>query len=105
METGYIAALIAFTGGAVIALINAVITAKQAKSETGVSGSTSILRQVLSIGYLAASYFIIRKLGIDPEMPLIGAAIGLTVPAILFAITIAKNMKGDDNTWENHPKS
>ena len=97
METKYIAALIAFLGGALISLINALITAKQVKSsEEQNLANVSLLRQALSMIYLAATFFVIRKLGIDPMMPLLGAAIGLTVPAILFTLTIAKYMKGDD---------
>lgn len=96
METKYIAALAAFLGGAVISLINALITAKQVKSEKESFGSTSILRQVLSFLYLAVIYFLTRKMKLDPLFPLLGAAIGLTVPSILFTITIVNNMKGDD---------
>ena len=92
-----IAALIAFLGGSVISVINAVITAKQINSEThSISGNTLILRQALSFAYLAVVYFIVRKLPIDMYWPLLGAAAGLTIPAILFALTIAKHMKGDD---------
>ncbi|MBR6090115.1 MAG: hypothetical protein IKP86_09290 [Anaerolineaceae bacterium] len=96
METKYIAALIAFLGGSLISLINAVITAKQVASENRSAGSASLMRQVLSMAYLALTWFVIRKMGIDQLFPLLGAAIGLTVPAILFTITIAKHMKGDD---------
>ena len=96
METQYTAALIAFLGGAVISLINAVITAKLVKSNKDAMGNASVLRQILGLIYLAATYFVVRKLGIDYFLPLLGAAIGVTIPAILFAITIAKNMKGDD---------
>jgi len=96
METRYIAALISFLGGSVISLINALVTAKQVKSKNPNMGSASIIRQVLGLVYLTAVYFVTKKLGIDLLLPLLGAAIGLTVPAILFGITIAKNMKGDD---------
>ena len=96
METKYIAALASFLGGSLISLINALITAKQVKSEKESFGSASILRQVLSVIYLCGTYFVVRKLGIDYLMPLVGAAVGLTVPAILFTLTIAKNMKGND---------
>ena len=96
MDIRYTAALIAFLGGAVISLINAVITAKQVKSNKDNMGNTSVLRQILSLVYLAATYFVVRKLNIEYFLPLLGAAIGLTVPAVLFAITIAKNMKGDE---------
>lgn len=96
MEAKYTAALIAFLGGSAISLINAIITAKQVKSENQSLTAASTLRQVLSFAYLIAAYFVIKKLGIDLLLPLLGAAIGLTVPAILFAITIANQMKGDD---------
>ncbi len=96
METKYVAALAAFLGGSLISLINALITAKHVQSENQSLGNAPILRQVLSFVYLAGTYFVVKKLGIDLMLPLIGAAVGLTVPAILFTITIAKNMKGDD---------
>ena len=96
METKYIAAFAAFLGGSAISLINAIITAKQVKSENQTLGNVTILRQVLSFSYLILTYFVVRKLGIDYLMPLLGAAVGLTVPSILFTITIANQMKGDD---------
>ena len=96
METTYIAALIAFLGGSLISLINAFITAKQVKSGKESSANASILRQILSGVYLAGTFFAVRKLGIDSLLQLIGAEVGLTVPSILFTLTIAKHMKGDD---------
>ena len=96
MDQKIIAALIAFLGGSLISLINALITAKQAASEDQSITSASTIRQVLSMAYMIGTYFIVRKLGIDYLLPLLGAAIGLTVPSVLFAITIAKKMKGDD---------
>ena len=96
MDKRYIAALIAFAGGALISLINALITAKQVSSDKETNtGSYSIIRQVVSILFLTGTYLVVRKVGIEPMLPLIGAAIGLTVPAILFTITIAKHIKGD----------
>ena len=97
MSSNFIAALIAFLGGSVISVINAVITAKQINSEThSISGNTMILRQVISFAYLAGVYFLVRKMPVNMYWPLIGAAAGLTIPAVLFALTIAKQMKGDD---------
>ena len=96
MESRYITALIAFFGGAMISLINAVITARQLKSDKDNMGNLSVFRQIFGLVYLVIVYFAVRKLGIDYFLPLLGAAIGLTIPAILFAITIANNMKGED---------
>lgn len=96
MELRYIAALIAFLGGSLISLINAIVTAKQISKDKNNPGNVSFVRQILSIIYLVGTYFVVRKLGIEYFLPLLGAAIGLTVPAVLFAITIANKMKGDD---------
>ena len=96
MSSNYVAAMLAFLGGSVIALINSLMMAKQVKSKAVSLSSTSIIRQVLSIAYLAGIYFLCRKFSYDPFWPLIGAAAGVTIPSILFAFTIAKHMKGDD---------
>ena len=96
MSGTYIAGLIAFLGGSVISVINAVITAKQVNSESQSVFSGSLTRQIIGIAYMAGTYFLLRHIGMDPFWPLLGAAFGLTIPAILFAITIANHMKGDD---------
>ena len=96
MSGNYIAALIAFLGGSVISMINAFITAKQVNSESHQITTASSIRQILSFAYLVGTYFVARRLPVDLYWPLIGAAVGLTAPAILFAFTIAKKMKGDD---------
>ncbi len=96
METRYIAALIAFLGGALIALVNAILTAKEVNVDSKLPAPAAVIRQICNIIYFVGTYFVVRKLGIDVMWPLIGAAIGLTVPSILFAITIAKHVKGDD---------
>ena len=96
MSSKYIAAMIAFLGGSIIAVVNALIMAKQVKSESHSLSGISFIRQILSVVYLAAIYFFCRKLSYDNFWPLIGAAAGLTIPSIFFTITIAKRMKGDD---------
>lgn len=97
MSSNIIAAMLAFLGGAVIALINSLIMAKQVKTESQSLSKVSLIRQALSLAYFAAVFFIVRAIPIEPLWPLIGAATGLTIPSILFAFTIAKNMKkGDD---------
>lgn len=96
METRYIAALISFLGGALIALVNAILTAKEVNGDSKLPVPAAVIRQICNIVYFVGTYFVARKLGINFIWPLIGAAVGLTIPSILFAITIAKNVKGDD---------
>ena len=96
MNSNYIAAFVAFLGGALIALVNSLIMAKQAVSESSAMTNAMFIRQILSFAYLGGTYYVVRRMGIDMKWPLISAAAGLTIPSILFAITIAKHMKGDD---------
>lgn len=96
MSSNYVAAVIAFLGGSVIAVINTLIMAKHVKSESHSLPGITLLRQIINAVYLAAIYFGCRKLSFDSFWPLIGAATGITIPSIFFAITIAKRMKGDD---------
>ena len=96
MSGNYISVLIAFLGGSLISLINGLITAKQASSDSNTAFSGSLIRQILGAAYMAGTYFIVRRIGLDPIWPLLGAAGGLTIPSILFAVTIANKMKGDD---------
>ena len=96
MNSNYAVGLIAFLGGSVISMVNALITAKQVNSGSQSFFSGSLIRQIMGIAYMAGTYFLVRHIGLNPLWPLFGAAFGLTIPAILFAITIAKNMKGDD---------
>ena len=96
MSSNYIAAVIAFLGGSVIALINALVLAKNVKSESHSLPGITLLRQIISAVYLAAIYYICRKLSYDNFWPLIGGAAGVTIPSIIFAVNIAKHMKGDD---------
>ena len=96
MSSNLIAAMIAFLGGSIIAVVNALIMAKQVKSESHSLSGISFIRQTLSVVYLAAIYFVCRKMLYDSFWPLIGAATGLTIPSIFFTILIAKRLKGDD---------
>ena len=96
MSSNLIAAMIAFLGGSIIAVINALIMAKQVKSESHSLSGISFIRQTLSVVYLASIYFFCRKMTYDNFWPLMGAATGLTIPSIIFTIVIVKNKKGDD---------
>ena len=96
MSSNYIAAMIAFLGGSVIAVINALIMAKHVKSESHSLPGITLFRQIISAVYLAAIYYFCRRISYDIFWPLVGGTAGLTIPSVFFAITIAKQMKGDD---------
>lgn len=94
MSKDVIFALVAFLGGALIALVNALIAAKSIK--TGKSAYMAI-RSILNVAYLTAVFFITKNMDCNIAWPMIGAAVGLTVPSVLFALEIAKHQKeGED---------
>ena len=75
----------AFVPGAVIAAINYKIASRTLLNRPELFTSITVIRQVCSVVYLVAAYFVSRMwipdclLGI-----LLGAALGVTLPSILF---------------------
>lgn len=96
MNNVIIQALAAFLGGALIALFNALALSKAVKSEKPLGAGIILLRQVLNIGYFCVVYLIARKSSEGMLWPLLGAAAGLTIPSIAFALTLSKHSQGDD---------
>ncbi len=93
MSRDVIFAIAAFLGGSLVSLANALIAAKALK--TGKAGF-QVVRSALNIGYLTAVFFITKNMDCNIAWPLVGAAVGLTVPAVLFALEIAKHQKEGD---------
>ena len=93
MSRDVIFAIVTFLGGSLVSLTNALIAAKALK--TGKSGF-QVVRSILNIGYLTAVFFITKNMDCNVAWPLIGAAVGLTVPSVLFALEIAKHQKEGD---------
>ncbi|MCQ2449701.1 MAG: LPXTG cell wall anchor domain-containing protein [Clostridia bacterium] len=88
--------------GVLLAFVNyGIARALMKKSENGL-GVASLLRQLVSLSYLLALFFVGRKCGWHPWMPLVGGALGLTLP--MFALTPSllraahnQNAKGDEH--------
>ncbi len=43
------------------------------------------IRQIVGIAYFAGTYFLAKKLGIEVIPTIIGAALGITLPSIVFS--------------------
>ena len=102
MDSPLIGAVLAFLGGTVIAGINYRINLRALRKNPSSLARLSTLRQLLSVGYLAAVYLLSSLLPWGYRPLLLGAALGLTIPAILFAVRLtringaASSTKGDE---------
>ncbi len=81
---------LAFLGGAAVAALNFWINTRTLTKKPEALATMSIARQLLSVAYFVAVFFLSRVLPWDYVPLLLGAAVGLTVPAILFSFRLAK---------------
>ena len=90
MSSPVVGGLLAFLGGSTVSWLNYVINARTLKNKPSALASVSVVRQLLSVGYLV---LVFALAGVLPwgHMPLLlGAAVGLTIPSILLAVLLAK---------------
>jgi len=90
MEAPFIGGMLAFLGGTVISAINFAVNLLVLRWKPSALPSMSVVRQVLSIGYLAAVFFLSQVLPWEHVPLLLGAALGLTIPAFLFSFLLAR---------------
>lgn len=80
----------AFLIGCAVAALNYRINLRILKNKPAQLANISILRQILNVGCLVAAFLLGKVLPWGQVPTLIGAALGLTVPAIFFAFRLAK---------------
>ena len=101
MNINILPALVSLIGGAAIAVINSIITAKAMKKGSNAAAASSLIRSALNIGYFAAVFMIFRGGSCNIIYPLLAAAVGLTVPSIILAIRISSKIQHNaDNQKE-----
>ena len=91
----FLPALITFILGALIAYMNYRITKKLYLTKPDKALSFIFGRQLINFAYLTAVFFIGRKFLSNINPALVGAAVGLTVPALLFTLSLSKELKTD----------
>ncbi len=85
MNHNIIGALIAAAIGLLIAFVNYLISKKVLINAPEKYSLVTVARQILQIGFLAASYFIGTNLKLaDPVYLLVGAVLGMTLPMLFF---------------------
>ena len=90
MDSPIAAGVIALLGGGAVAWLNYRINLRTLKKNPSAIASMSAARQFISVAYLILVYVVAGALGIDRMAPLLGAALGLTIPSILLAVRLAK---------------
>lgn len=83
MSREVIGALIAAVLGVGVAVINYLISRYVLQRQPDKYALFSVLRQGLQIGLLVGVYFAARGLSVAVTWPLVGAAVGMTVPMLL----------------------
>lgn len=90
MGQSIIGGLLAFLGGTAVSAVNYAINSATLRKAPERLASMSIVCQILSVAYFIAVY-LLRDILPWGMMPLlIGAALGLTIPNILFSMRLAK---------------
>ena len=90
LDSPIAAGVIALLGGGAVAWLNYRINLRTLKKNPSAIASMSTARQFISVAYLILVYVVAGALGVDRMAPLLGAALGLTIPSILLAVRLAK---------------
>ena len=81
---------IALALGVLVATINFVVTSRATRGSGSALFAVPVLRTALSVGTLAAAYFLAPLTPWDRTWMLVGAAVGLTVPALPYTLLLLK---------------
>ena len=85
MDQPIVQGLLTFLGGAVVAGLNALLSARLLDKKPAAFASFSAVRQLFNVAYLVLVFF-----GWDVTAPLVGAALGLTALSMVFAMLLAR---------------
>ena len=79
-------AVLAFLGGTAVAGLNFWLNLRALKKDPSTLTRLYSLRQILNVAYLAGVFFLGRAVSRELAPLLLGAALGLTIPAFFFAV-------------------
>ena len=90
MGTSVVGAAVACVAGVLLAALNDRLTRMVLKRNPSFLIPFFVVRQLINVSYLVALYFLSPVLPWDMAPVLIGGALGITVPSILFAARLAR---------------
>ena len=100
MTVNLIYGIVALIAGSLVSAVNMLISKKAFEKNSSSLSGVSTLRSFINIASLVATFFISRNSGCNIMFPLVGMAVGLTVPTIFMALSMAKKMQ-DKKTEES----
>lgn len=104
MNTDILAGVLAFLPGLGIAVLNSRITRRVMEKDPNKLAMMSMPRQMLNILYLVALYALSGLFDWPLTPMLVGAAIGITIPSIIMAITMTSHSGSGTGSAENEEK-
>ena len=90
MTSPIVGGVLAFLAGCAVSALNYWINLQTLKKNPARLAGISIARQALNVGCLIAVFLAAKVLPWGQVPMLIGAALGLTIPALFFAFRLAK---------------
>ena len=90
MANPIVGAVLTFLGGTAVAGLNFCLNLRTLKKDPSALVQTYTLRQILNVAYLAGVFFLARAMSREMFPLLLGAALGLTIPAFFFAVKLMK---------------
>ena len=90
MTVRYLAAIPAAAVGAFLAFLGFLLARRVLRRTPARYPLVSPVRQVLSIGYLAALFLLGERTSLDLYALIIGGALGVTVPSAFFTVQLLK---------------
>lgn len=103
MNQNIIGAAVCTMTGALVAFVNFLISKGILRTHPEKLAFSTVLRQLIQVGYLAAVYFIGSQLEMNIIPLLIGAAVGMTLPMLFFTkklISINQQLTEKNNNGE-----
>lgn len=93
MDNSILHAIVAFLIGAAIATFNSWLTYRTMVKKSNKVIAVSFIRSAMNIGYLVIVFLVLSKIDYPNLYPLFGAAIGLTVPSIIFSMFFSNKLQ------------
>lgn len=103
MNQNIIGAVIVAAIGVGVAFINYLISKAILTKSPDKYSMTTVIRQIIQIGFLVIVYFASEKTAYDPMYLLIGAVLGITLPMFLFTkklLSFNETLYGKDKRKE-----
>ena len=88
----WIAALAAFVLGIAVSALNARFLSSKLENISSATVTEALLRQAVNIVYLVVVFFVLEKLNISIFVPLLAAAVGLTIPTVLLTVKLVSRI-------------